>query len=327
MNYIIAEIGSTHDGSFGNAQNLIKAAGECGADIIKFQLHLPEFEMLSNAPGPKYFKSENRYEYFRRTNFSLEQLVVLKEITKKYGMEFMVSPFSEKAVEVLKKVNVNYFKIASGEVTNHKMLEIIKRTGKKVFLSTGMSSWDEIDRALKILDKKKTIIMQCSSIYPCPEESVGLNIITEMKKKYKIPVGISDHYLGCEAGFAAAALGATVIEKHITFSRKMYGSDAPFAMELQEFKNYVKGIKSIWKMNEKPVDKNNIKKFKDMKKVFEKSIVVNKDMKKFQIIRDEDLSFKKPGDGISAMHYKQIIGKKLKVNVQKDHKLKKKDLC
>ena len=125
MNKIIAEIGSSHDGSFGNAKQLIVESSNCGADIVKFQLHLPEFEMLSNAPRPKYFKSENRYEYFRRTNFSLEQLVVLKKITEKYGMEFMVSPFSEKAVEVLKKVNVNYFKIASGEVTNHKMLEII----------------------------------------------------------------------------------------------------------------------------------------------------------------------------------------------------------
>ena len=93
----------------------------------------------------------------------------------------MVSPFSEEAVEILKKVNVKYYKIASGEVTNHKMLQLIKKTGKKVFLSTGMSSWNEIDQALKILDKKKTIIMQCSSIYPCPEESVGLNILLEMK--------------------------------------------------------------------------------------------------------------------------------------------------
>ncbi len=327
MNKIIAEIGSSHDGSFGNAKQLIVESFNCGADIVKFQLHLPEFEMLRNAPGPKYFKNENRHDYFQRTNFSLEQLVDLKKITEKYGMEFMVSPFSEEAVEILKKVNVKYYKIASGEVTNHKMLQLIKQTGKKVFLSTGMSSWNEIDQALKILDKKKTIIMQCSSIYPCPEESVGLNILLEMKKKYKMPVGFSDHFLGCEAGFAAAALGASVIEKHITFSRKMYGSDAPFAMELLEFKNYVKGIKSIWKMNKNPIDKNNLKKFKDMKKVFEKSIVLNKNMKKNQIIRDEDLSFKKPGDGISAMYYENIIGKKLKINIQKDHKLKKKDLC
>ncbi len=327
MNKIIAEIGSSHDGSLGNAKKLVTESSKCGADIVKFQLHIPEYEMLKNAPSPNYFKSENRYDYFKRTNFSLEQLNDLKELTEKLGMEFMVSPFSEKALDILKKIDVKYFKIASGEVTNHKLLEEISKTGKKVFLSTGMSSWGEIDKALKILKKKKTTIMQCSSIYPCPEENIGLNIILEMQKKYKIPVGFSDHYLGREAGFAAAALGACVIEKHITFSRKMYGSDAPYAMELREFSDYVKGIRSIWKMKKNPVNKNNLNKYKEMKKVFEKSIIINKKMKENEIITINDLSFKKPGDGISSMHYKKIIGKRLKSDINKDHKLKQKDLC
>lgn len=324
---IIAEIGSSHDGSFGNAKKLIEESFKCGANIVKFQLHIPDYEMLKNAPSPKYFKGEDRYNYFKRTNFSLEQLNDLKEHTEKNGMEFMVSPFSVEALDILKEIDVKYIKIASGEVTNHKLLEEISKTGKKVFLSTGMSSWAEIDKALEILKKKKTTIMQCSSIYPCPEENVGLNIILEMQKKYRIPVGFSDHYLGCEAGFAAAALGVCVIEKHITFSRRMYGSDAPYAMELSEFANYVKGIKSIWKMNKNPVNKNNLNKYKEMKKVFEKSIIINKKMKKNEIITENDLSFKKPGDGISSIHYKKIIGKRLKKNIYKDHKLKQKDLC
>tara|TARA_X000000950_G_scaffold214835_1_gene258513 strand:+ start:38131 stop:39108 length:978 start_codon:yes stop_codon:yes gene_type:complete len=324
---IIAEIGSSHDGSFGNAKKLIEESFKCGANIVKFQLHIPDFEMLKNAPSPKYFKGEDRYTYFKRTNFSLEQLNDLKEHTEKHSMEFMVSPFSEEALDILKKIDVKYLKIASGEVTNHKLLEAISKTGKKVFLSTGMSSWAEIDKALKILKKKTTTIMQCSSIYPCPEENVGLNIILEMQKKYRIPVGFSDHYLGSEAGFAAAALGASVIEKHITFSRRMYGSDAPYAMELSEFADYVKGIRSIWKMNKNPVNKNNLTKYKEMKKVFEKSIIINKKMKKNEIITENDISFKKPGDGISSIHYKKIIGKRLKNNINKDHKLRQKDLC
>ena len=327
MNMIIAEIGSSHDGSFGNAKKLIEESFKCGANIVKFQLHIPDFEMLKNAPSPKYFKVEDRYNYFKRTNFSLEQLNELKEHTEKHSMEFMVSPFSEEALDILKKIDVKYIKVASGEVTNHKLLEEISKTGKKVFLSTGMSSWAEIDKALEILKKKKTTIMQCSSIYPCPEENIGLNIILEMQKKYRIPVGFSDHYLGSAAGFAAAALGACVIEKHITFSRRMYGSDAPYAMELSEFAEYVKGIKSIWQMNKNPVNKNNLKKYKEMKKVFEKSIIINKKMKKNEIITENDLSFKKPGDGVSSIHYKKIIGKRLKNNVNKNHKLKQKDLC
>ena len=155
MNMIIAEIGSSHDGSFGNAKKLIEESFKCGANIVKFQLHIPDYEMLKNAPSPKYFKGEDRFNYFKRTNFSLEQLNDLKEHTEKNGMEFMVSPFSVEALDILKEIDVKYIKIASGEVTNHKLLEEISKTGKKVFLSTGMSSWAEIDKALEILKKKK----------------------------------------------------------------------------------------------------------------------------------------------------------------------------
>ena len=180
MKKIIAEIGSSHDGSFGNAMKLIEEAKKCGADFVKFQHHIAEFESLPNAPSPSYFKSEDRFEYFRRTSFDLEQLGTLKKLTEKLGMNFMVSPFSEEALDILKKLNVKFYKIASGEVTNHRLLEKLNKTKKKIFMSTGMSSWKEIDKAVKILDKQKTVIMQCSSIYPCPEKNVGLNILKEL---------------------------------------------------------------------------------------------------------------------------------------------------
>lgn len=327
MKKIIAEIGSSHDGSFGNAMKLIEEAKKCGADFVKFQHHIAEFESLPNAPSPSYFKSEDRFEYFRRTSFNLEQLGTLKKFTEKLGMNFMVSPFSEEALDILKKLNVKFYKIASGEVTNHRLLEKLNKTKKKIFMSTGMSSWKEIDKAVKILDKQKTVIMQCSSIYPCPEKNVGLNILKELKKKYSMTIGFSDHYLGFEAGLAAAALGAEVIEKHITFSRKMYGSDASNAMEINEFKKYVSGIRSVWMMNENPVDKNNIKIYKDIKKIFEKSIVIKKNLPKNHKIKLEDLAFKKPGDGIPAMDYKSIIGRRLKYSINENTKLRKKDLC
>ncbi len=327
MKKIIAEIGSSHDGSFGNAEKLILAAKDCKADIIKFQLHLPEYEMLPTAPSPSFFKSENRFDYFKRTNFNIDQLKHLKRITEKLKMQFMVSPFSEKALEMLETIDLEYYKVASGEVTNHKLLEKLKKTGKKIFMSTGMSNWKEIDKGFKILNKKKTVLMQCSSIYPCPANIVGLNVINELKKRYRTTVGFSDHYLGLEAGFAAAALGAEVIEKHITFSRKMYGSDAPNAMEIDEFKKYVSGIRSIWTMNENPVDKNNIKVYKDTKRIFEKSIIINKNLSKNHKIELEDLAFKKPGDGISAMDYKSVIGRRLKHSINENTKLKMKDLC
>lgn len=327
MKKIIAEIGSSHDGSFGNAMKLIEEAKKCDADFVKFQHHIAEYESLPNAPSPTYFKSEDRFEYFRRTSFDLEQLSKLKKFTEKLGMNFMISPFSEEALEVLKKINVKFYKIASGEVTNHRLIEKLNKTKKKIFMSTGMSSWEEIDKAIKILNKQKTVIMQCSSIYPCPEKNVGLNVLTELKKRYRMAIGFSDHYLGYEAALAAAALGAEVIEKHITFSRKMYGSDASNAMEINDFKKYVSRIRSVWMMNENPVDKNNIKVYKDTKRIFEKSIIINKNLSKNHKIKLEDLAFKKPGDGISAMDYKSVIGRRLKYSINENTKLKLKDLC
>ena len=323
---IIAEIGSTHDGSFGNAENLIDEIKDCGADIVKFQLHLPDYEMLPNAPNPKFFKKENRHDYFMRTNFSIKQYKILKKKTESLGMDFMISPFSEKAIELLEQINVKYYKVASGEVTNLRFLQKLKKTGKKIFLSTGMSNWNEIDKALQVLGKKNTTIMQCTSLYPCPIDSVGLNVISEMLDRYQIPVGFSDHFLGSEAGFSAAVLGASVIEKHITFSRKMYGSDAPYAMELNEFKEYVKSLRSIWSMLDKPVNKDELDKFKDTKKVFQKSIVTTRKLEKGKVIKINDLDFKKPGNGINASKYLDIIGKKLKKPLGKNKMIKLTDL-
>lgn len=324
---IIAEIGSVHDGSIGNALKMVDLAKDCGANVVKFQLHISSEEMIDNAASPPYFKSENRKDYFDRISFTLIQLRKIFEYCRRKKIEFLCSPFSNKAVDVLNNLGVNAFKIASGELTNHYMLEKISKTKKKVYLSTGMSSLGEINMALKILKSCKVVLMQCTSMYPCPEDKVGLNIIQYFKKKYDYEVGFSDHYLGFEAGYAAAAIGANVIEKHITFSRKMYGSDAQFAMEPKEFKIYVKGIKKIWRMLDYPVDKNKLTHLQKMKNIFEKGIYFSKDLAKGQTICIDDISFKKPSGDIPASDYKKYLGKKLKKNVKKNQLLKKIILC
>ena len=176
--FVIAEIGSVHDGSFGNACNLVEAAASCGADIVKFQHHLAENEMIDSAKNPSHFTQEPRFEYFKRTAFSSDQIEKLMNKCSDYNIEYLCSPFSIKSVEVLEDLNINSYKIASGEVTNHKMLERIAQTKKKVFLSTGMSKWNEISNAVEIFNKTKSnlVIMQCSSKYPCKEKDVGLNV-------------------------------------------------------------------------------------------------------------------------------------------------------
>ena len=188
-----------------------------------------------------------------------------------------------------------------------------------------MSNWKEITIATKLLKKNYTLL-QCSSIYPCPLEQVGINVLLEMKKKYKCPIGFSDHTLGFSASFAAAANGASVIEKHFTISRKMYGSDAKNSMEPREFSFLSQNLKEIWKIIKNPVNKNDIRKYSKMKYIFEKGIVSADYLSKGTILNKKNIAFKKPSNGIRALDYKKILGKKLRRNVKKNHKLKYKDL-
>ena len=237
---LIAEVGSVHDGSFGNASKLIELAAEVGADAVKFQTHISEAETTKFAASPSYFNSESRFDYFSRTGFTKKQWLELKKIADSFKIIFMSSPFSIEAVDLLEDIGMEIYKIPSGEITNLPMLEKIVSTGKPVFISSGMSNWKELDRAVSIFNgKSHYTVLQCSSIYPCPPEKVGLNIISEISKRYGCPVGFSDHTLGFSAAIAAASKGAVVIEKHLTFSRKMYGSDAKHSMEPAEFKSIV----------------------------------------------------------------------------------------
>lgn len=322
---IIAELGSVHDGKFHLAKKLIKLAAASGANVVKFQMHIADEETLEDAPSPDYFKAETRFNYFKRTAFTFNQWKKLKKICQIYNVEFLCSPFSEKAVDILEKLKVNSYKVPSGELTNLPLLERIKKTKKHIYLSTGMSNWKEIATAIKLLKRNYTLL-QCSSIYPCPLEQVGLNVLIEMQKKYKCEIGFSDHTLGFSAPLAAASLGATVIEKHFTISRKMYGSDAKNSMEPEEFSFLSKNLKEIWKIVENPINKNDIKKYKKMKIIFEKGIVSAYDLSKNTILTKKNIAFKKPADGIRAFNYKKILGKKLKKNIKMNHKIMFKDL-
>ena len=313
---IIAEIGSIHDGSIGNALKAIDVAAESGANIVKFQTHIAEAESLPDAPSPSFFTEESRIDYFHRTAFNIEQWIKIAEYCKQKNVEFLSSPFSLEAVELLEKVGVSSFKIPSGEVTNLPLVERISETSKCVYLSSGMSNWSELDEAIKILRKSKKLIpMQCTSSYPCAPESVGLNIIGEMRERYKLSIGFSDHTLGFAAAISAVAMGCIAVEKHFTFSKLMYGSDAAHSMEPKEFKLFCDVIKEAAIIRDTKLDKNNLNEFIQMKKIFQKSIVTSCDMKKGDLICKDNISFKKPGDGISASQYKKIMGKRLKRDI------------
>jgi N-acetylneuraminate synthase len=317
---IIAEVGSVHDGSFGNALRLIDTAAECGADIVKFQTHIADAESIPSAPSPSYFKGEPRFQYFKRTSFNLDQWSKISRHCESAGIQFLSSPFSVEAVNLLESAAITMYKVASGEVTNLPLLKAIGATKKPVLLSSGMSSWSELDQAVNTIRSyhNKLTIFQCRSEYPCSLEHVGLNILDELKTRYKVSVGYSDHTTGPYAALAAVALGATVIEKHLTFSRKMYGSDAPYATEPAEFAELVRGIRTIDVILANPIDKDDLGTLKDMKQVFEKSLVPIRDLAAGTVISEELLTCKKPGSGIPPSEIPSLLGRRLKYPVSAD---------
>lgn len=321
--FIIAEIGMNHDGSLGQAKRFIDAAAECGVDAVKFQTHIFNAESLPEAPVPKYFTSENRKDFFERTAFTETQWKDLQGHTESKGLAFISSPFSIEAIELLERINVGMYKVPSGEVTNIPYLEVIAKTGKPILLSTGMSNWTEIGNAITTITRfnNKLAILQCTSSYPCNYEDVGLNIIKEMMERHRLPVGLSDHTLTIFASLAAVTLGAKIIERHFTLSKKLYGPDAKFSLEPDEMKLLVEGIRSTEIMLMHKVDKDKkAELLKDMKLIFEKSIVSACDLSSGTTLKENHLSCKKPGDGMPPKFYKEIVGRKLKRDVKKNCK-------
>lgn len=326
--FIIAEIGSTHDGSIGNAKCAIDVASECGVDAIKFQTHIAEAETLSDAPMPPYFKGEPRFTYFERTGFSRSEWVELKSHCEETGITFLSSPFSVEAVELLESIGMERYKIPSGEVTNLPFLEAIARTGKPVILSSGMSSWDELDAAVATITRNHSnlTILQCTTEYPCPPENVGLNVMLEMKDRYGLPVGLSDHTLSNAAALAAVTQGATIIEKHFTLSKRMYGSDARHSAEPAQFAELTHNIREIESILSHQVDKSDISRFSDMKQIFQKSLVSRVDIPEGAIITLDMLGVKKPGTGLAPGRLSSTVGKRSKRKIPANTVLQEHDI-
>jgi len=309
--FIIAEVGSTHDGSFGNAKCAIDVVAECGADAVKFQTHIAEAETLRNAPMPSYFKGEPRFEYFQRTSFSHNQWIELKAYAEEKGLSLLSSAFSVEAVNLLESIGMERYKIPSGEVTNLPYLERIAQTGKPIILSSGMSCWEELDDAVATITNyhKNLTILQCTTEYPCPPEHLGLNVMLEMKDRYRLPVGLSDHSLSNAAALAATTLGGSVLEKHFTLSKRMYGSDARHSAEPDQFAGLVSQVREIETILSHPVDKSDDSQFAEFKKIFQKSVVSQLDIPEGAIITREMIAIRKPGTGIPPKRFSDVVGR------------------
>jgi len=329
--FIIAELGQAHDGSLGILHSYIDAVAKTGVDAIKFQTHIADAESSQHEPFRVNFSYEDksRYDYWKRMEFSLEQWKEIKTHCTKVGLEFMSSPFSIAAVDLLEKVGVNRYKIGSGEVTNFLLLEKIISTRKPIILSSGMSSLSELDRTVSFLKSRNAdfSILQCTTSYPTKPHQYGLNVIGELRNRYNIKVGYSDHSSEIGTCIAATALGAEILEFHVVFNKDIFGPDSKSSLTIDETMQLVKAVRNIKTALNNPVDKNDISNFRDVKDIFEKSLSINKDMKSGEVITKDDLEAKKPrGFGISASDYLKIIGMKVKNDITKYSFINYKDI-
>lgn len=331
MTFIIAEIGQSHEGSLGLAHSYIDALAETGVDAIKFQTHIAEAESSEFEPFRVKFsyEDETRFDYWKRMEFSEDQWKGLKEHCEQKGVEFMSSPFSNCAVDLLERIGIKRYKIGSGEVNNYVLLEKIGRTGKPLILSSGLSSYDEIEKTISFLQPfgNEISLLQCTTAYPTRSGEWGLKLIPELKKRFNIPIGFSDHSSKIHPCIAAVALGAEIIEFHAVFNTKMFGPDSKASLEIDHIGSLVTAIREIdndfTTSQSKDIDDQKL----SLKNIFEKSLSINRDMKKGDVLTFEDLETKKPkGYGISASDYRIVIGRSLNKDIMAHNFLTNNDL-
>ena len=245
--YIIAEACINHQGELGLAKEMVLIAKTAGADAIKFQYHVLDDEMLKNSPQSKNFE-KGLYETLLETNLSFEAHLELKTLCEQVGIQYLCTPFSRKAVDALLKLGVSALKVGSGEMTNIPMQKHIANTGLPTIFSTGMSEQDEISETATVYNNAKVdyAIMHCVSAYPCPYEISNLDNITALRKKFRVPIGLSDHTKGIYTSIGAVTLGASIIEKHFTLDRSMPGPDHESSLEPMELNELVRGCHAVF---------------------------------------------------------------------------------
>lgn len=320
--FIIAEVGQAHEGSLGMALSYIEALAGTGVDAIKFQVHIAEAESSPKEPFRVKFSKQDatRFDYWKRMEFTKDEWCIIKNTCETHNVEFLASPFSNAAVDLLEEIGIKRYKVGSGEVNNFLLLEKLSNTGKPLILSSGMSSFEELDSAVKFLKQNKVdlSLLQCTTAYPTEPDNYGLNIISELKKRYDLPIGFSDHSAKISTGIAAVALGAEILEVHVVFDRRSFGPDSSASLEIDEIEQLVSSVKDVRKALLNPVDKSNNDSFAELKNIFEKSLAVNKHLSVGHILHYEDLEAKKPkGFGIPAEKFQDVLGKKLKAKISK----------
>jgi len=334
---IIAEAGVNHNGNFENAKKLILAAANAGADYVKFQTFKADKLVSKDAQKAEYQKVNSKedgdlqYNMLKNLEMPEQWHYDLIQYANNCGIKFLSTGFDEDSIDFLDSLNIDFFKVPSGEITNKPYLEHIAKKRKPIIISTGMSNLKEIQDAIDVfqnhqIDKSHITILHCNTEYPTPMQDVNLLAMNTIQNQLGIQVGYSDHTLGIEVPIAAVALGAVLIEKHFTLDRNMVGPDHLASLTPDELKQMVTCIRNI----ELTISGNGVKEASDSEKknirIARKSIHIKNDLKSWHIIKKDDLIMKRPGDGISPMQIDQIIGSKTFRELKKDVKLTFKDI-
>lgn len=329
---IIAEIGQAHDGSLGMAHAYIDAAAGAGADAVKFQTHIAAAESTPGEPFRIPFSPQDasRYDYWQRMEFSEEQWQGLAKHAGEEGLIFLSTPFSLQAADLLDRLEVPAWKIGSGETTHLPLLRRVAATRRPVLLSSGMATWEELDQAVGAVRQAgaPVALFQCTTAYPTAPETLGLNVLAELRHRYDAPVGLSDHSGEIYAGLAAASLGAHLLEVHLVLSKQSFGPDVGASLTPEQLASLVQGTRYIETALAHPVDKNNLAgEMEDLRRIFGKSLVAARDLPKDHRLEAADLAVKKPAGGLPPAAFDATVGRTLQHAVSADQPLSEDDLA
>lgn len=319
---IIAEAGVNHNGDLETAFKLIDAARNAGADYVKFQTFKADSLVSKSSEKADYQKSatgadETQYEMIKKLELTHYDHLELIDYCQKSGIGFLSSPFDIEGINYLDSLDVDYFKIPSGEITNLPYLRELTKFNRRIILSTGMAYLEEVQEALNILKNQKVIVLHCNTEYPTPFEDVNLRAMITMREELNVRVGYSDHTLGIEVPIAAVAMGAKVVEKHFTIDRALDGPDHSASLEPNELKEMVKSIRNIEKSLGSAEKSPSSSERKNIASV-RKSIVAKKAIKKGEVFSLANITVKRPAVGISPMMWDNVLGQKAQKNFFED---------
>jgi N,N'-diacetyllegionaminate synthase len=323
---IIGEVALTHDGSLGLAHRFIDAIADAGADAVKFQTHIAAAESTPSEPFRVPFSRQDasRYDYWRRMEFTEEQWHGLAAHCRERGVLFISSPFSLEAVALLERVGQPLWKIASGEVSNVRLLDRVLDTRAPIVVSTGMSPLSETDAAVARITARGVPVgvLQCTTAYPCPPERIGLNLVPFYRARYGCWAGLSDHSATIFPGLAGAALGMDILELHVTLSREMFGPDVVASITTAELRQLVDGIRFIETMRAHPLDKDaSAAETAPLRRLFTRSLVATQALPAGSVLTPAHLAIKKPGTGLPPDRFDEVIGRRLARAVTPDQVL------